>query len=211
MVNDDLLRFYGDFEIREIGEGTEKKTHIQGYALTFETMSEDLGYREIISKGSLDGAKTDNVILVINHDKNLLMARNTKNTGVGSLTLSIDEKGLFFDAIPTDTSYSRDLITNMESGIIGKCSFAFRMDWTDKDAYTWDWDLDGKRGFDLLTIKKISEIRDVSIVTSPAYESTSADIYKRSKDEHKKEIENQKEIERLKTELELIEIENELL
>lgn len=210
-MNDDLLRFYGDFEVREIGEGEEKKTHIQGYALTFDTMSEDLGYREIISKGALDGAKTDNVILVINHDKNKLMARNTKNTGVGSLTLSVDEKGLFFDGIPTDTSYSRDLITNMESGIIGKCSFAFRMNWADKEAYTWDWDLDGKRGFDLLTIKKISEIRDVSIVTSPAYESTSADIYKRSKDEHQKEIENQKEIERLKTELELIEIENELL
>lgn len=206
MVHDDLLRFYGDFEIREIGDGSEKKTHLQGYALTFDTMSEDLGYREIISKGALDGAKTDNVILVINHDKNLLMARNTKNTGVGSLTLSVDEKGLFFDAIPTDTSYSRDLITNMESGIIGKCSFAFRMNWADKDAYTWDWDLNGERGFDLLTIKKISEIRDVSIVTNPAYESTSADIYKRSKSE----IENQKELEKMKIELELIEIENEL-
>ena len=52
------------FEVRSIGEGEEKQTHLQGYALTFDSLSEDLGYfREIIRKGALDNCKMDNVVL----------------------------------------------------------------------------------------------------------------------------------------------------
>ena len=107
------------FEVRSIGEGEERQTHLQGYALTFDSLSEDLGYfREIIRKGALDNCKMDNVVLNVNHDMDKPLARNNKGNGIGTLTLTVDEKGLFFDAIPTDTSYSRDLISNMEAGII---------------------------------------------------------------------------------------------
>ena len=43
-------------EIRELGEGTEKESHIQGYALKFDEISEDMGFREIIARGALDNA-----------------------------------------------------------------------------------------------------------------------------------------------------------
>ena len=33
------------FEVRELGEGDDKQIHLQGYALTFDSMSEDLGFR----------------------------------------------------------------------------------------------------------------------------------------------------------------------
>jgi len=146
------------------------------------------------------------VILTFNHDINKILARNSKKEGAGTLSLTVDEKGLFFDAIPTDTSYARDLITNMESGILGKCSFRFELDWSDNDAQTWDWD-DGKRGFDLRTIHKIARISDVSIVTNPAYESTSSTVYQRSKDEHIQESEKAKADEIRKLELELVKLE----
>lgn len=200
------IRSLNNFEVRQIGEGEERQTHIQGYALTFDSISENLGFREIISKGALDSCDMSDVLLNFNHDDDKILARNSKKEGAGSLSLTVDEKGLFFDAIPTDTSYSRDLITNMESGIVGKCSFAFRMDWSDEEAQSWDWD-DGERGFDLRTIKKISSISDVSVVTNPAYKSTSSTVYQRSKDEHLEELEKARNDEMRKLEMELIKLE----
>lgn len=204
------FRSFNTFEIREIGEGESKETHIQGYALTFDTISEDLGFRETIKRGALDNCDMSNVILNFNHNDNLILARNSKNEGVGSLNLSIDEKGLFFDAIPTNTTYARDLIENMESGIVGKCSFAFSIDWGDEEAQSWDWD-DGTRGYDFRAINKIDSISDCSIVVNPAYESTSTTVYKRAKEKNQDEARELKELSELEKELELIELSNELL
>lgn len=200
-MNQERIKISTTFEVRSVGEGEEKQIHLQGYALTFDSLSEDLGYfREIIKKGALDDCKMDNVVLNINHDMNKPLARNNKYNGIGALTLTVDEKGLFFDAIPTDTSYSRDLISNMRAGIIDKCSFAFTLDWKDNEVQTWDWD-DNGRGYDLRTIYKIKEIFDVSIVTNPAYESTSCESYERAKKDSKKE--RNIEIRKRKLELEL--------
>ena len=200
----EIIKVNTTFEVRSIGEGEEKQTHLQGYALTFDSLSEDLGcFREIIRKGALDNCIMDNVVLNINHDMDKPLARNNKFEGIGALTLTVDEKGLFFDAVPTDTSYSRDLITNMSVGLIDKCSFAFALDWSDNEAQTWDWD-NGKRGYDLRTIHKIKEIFDVSIVTNPAYESTSCTSYKRAKEDLESEKNNELRKQRLKLELDLI-------
>ena len=62
--------------IRSIGEGDDNKTHIQGYALNFNKMSEDLGFREIISRGALDDCDMSNVVLNINHSMDKPLARN---------------------------------------------------------------------------------------------------------------------------------------
>lgn len=193
-----------NLELREVGE--EKEIHLQGYALIFDTVSEDLGFRETIRKGALDDCKMDNVVLNFNHDMSKPLARNSKYSGKGSLTLTVDEKGLFFDAIPTNTTYARDLLENMQQGVIGKCSFAFSLDYNDPEAQSWDWD-NGIRGYDFRTINKIRELYDVSIVTNPAYESTSCTSYQRAKDEAKEELRKAKE----ERELELIQIELELI
>lgn len=193
-----------NLELREIGE--EKEIHLQGYALTFDTISEDLGFRETISKGALDNCNMDNVVLNFNHDMDKPLARNNKQGSKGSLTLTVDEKGLFFDAIPTNTSYARDLLENMKEGLISKCSFAFSLDYNDKDSQSWDWD-DGTKGYDFRVINKIDRLYDVSIVTNPAYESTSCTSYTRAKVEMNEELTKAKEdreLELLKIELELI-------
>ncbi|MDU2156559.1 MAG: HK97 family phage prohead protease [Clostridium sp.] len=203
-MNKEIIKINTTFEVRELGQGEEKQIHLQGYALTFDSLSEDLGYfREIIRKGALDECIMDNIVLNINHDMDKPLSRNNKTSGLGSLTLTVDDKGLFFDAIPTETSYSRDLISNMSAGIIDKCSFAFRLDYSDKEAQSWDWD-SGNRGYDLRTINKIKEIFDVSIVTNPAYESTSCTTYKRAKENYDNSIELEKRKEILRLELELI-------
>lgn len=211
MKIDKEIRSFGEFEIRQVGEGDIKEIHIQGYALTFDTISEDLGFKETIKRGALDNCDLSNVILNYNHNDNLILARNSKTSGPGSLILSVDDKGLFFDAIPTNTTYARDLIENMENGIVGKCSFAFSLDWKDDLAQSWDWDLDDKRGYDFRTINKISKISDCSIVVNPAYESTSSSVYKRAKEENENEVKELRELEELKKDIEVTEIFNELL
>ena len=193
-----------NLELREVGD--DKEIHLQGYALTFDTISEDLGFRETIRKGALDKTNMDNVVLNFNHDMNKPLARNKKSSGKGSLSLKIDDKGLFFDAIPTDTSYARDLLENMKEGLIGKCSFAFSLDYNDPDTQVWDWD-DGTRGYDFRTINKIKELYDVSIVTNPAYESTSCTSYTRAKEQAEEELRKAKE----ERELELLKLELELM
>ena len=154
--NRDYFSCTSQFEVREMGE--EKQLGIQGYALRFNSMSEDLGYREVIALGALDDTDLSDVILTFNHSEDKVLARNNKQEGTGSLKLTVDSQGLFFEAIPTDTTYSRDLIENIKNGVIDKCSFRFRIDWSDKEAQKWDWD-DGIRGYDLRTIKKIKKIK----------------------------------------------------
>lgn len=205
-MRDYEIRSLFDFELRELGEGSEKQTHIQGYAIRFDEMSEDMGFREIISKKALDNTDMSDVVLNFNHDMNQILARNNKSEGIGSLKLSVDDRGLFFDGIPTNTSYAKDLIENMRNGIVGKCSFRFRIDWNDPAAQTWDWD-DGKRGFDLRTIHKIQKIIDCSVQVNPAYETTSTTVYERGKAEANKELEKAKEEELRKIEIELLEFE----
>ena len=205
-MDKEIRQIKSNIEVRTVGVGEEKQVHIQGYALTFDSMSEDLGFREIIRKGALDKCNMSNVVLNVNHDMDKPLARNSKSNGIGSLSLTVDDNGLFFDAVPTDTSYSRDLLSNMQAGIIGKCSFAFCLDYSDEESQTWDWD-NGSRGYDLRTINKISEIFDVSVVTNPAYESTSCTYYKRAKDDMNEELKKAKE----ERELELLKIELELI
>ncbi|NFQ38304.1 HK97 family phage prohead protease [Clostridium botulinum] len=176
-----------EFEVREIGDGSNKEIHIQGYALTFETLSENLGgFRETIVSGALDDCDMSDVVFDYNHDISKILSRNNKSNGVGSLILTVDEKGLFFDAIPTDTTYSRDLVENLKNGIVNKCSFIFNIDWSDPEAQKWDWD-DGSRGYDFRTINKLESITDVSIVVFPAYESTETSIYTRAKNQYSNE------------------------
>lgn len=201
---DEEVRYFSGIELREVG--TDKQIHLQGYALNFDVLSEDLGFREIIAKGALDDTDLSNVVLNFNHDSSKPLARNTKSIGIGSLVLSVDEKGLFFDSTPTDTSYSKDLIENMRQGIINKCSFAFSMDYSDSGAQAWDWD-NGTRGYDFRTIKKIKSISDVSIVTNPAYESTESNIYSRAKESKNNKLTKTKEETNLRMKKILIELE----
>lgn len=202
-MSENEIRTTSNFELREVGEGEDKELRIQGYALTFDSISEDLGFREVIRKGALDDTDMSDVVLNINHDNSKVLARNNKTDGPGSLTLSVDDKGLFFDASPTNTTYAKDLIENMRSGIIGKCSFAFRLDYTDRDAQTWDW-AKSEDDFDMRTIHKIKSIHDVSVVTTPAYESTSSTVYQRAKEDMQEENKRQLEKEKLEIELDLI-------
>ncbi|QGZ44589.1 HK97 family phage prohead protease [Bacillus velezensis] len=193
-------------ELRSAGEGEEKRHFIEGYALKFEKWSEPLGgwFKEIISRNALDSADLSNVVALFNHRQDYPLARNTVSEDVGRLELETDAI-LKVRFVPTDTSYAKDLMVNVRSGVVNQCSFAFSLDYSQGDPDEWrhndEEDIYERR------INNIERIFDISLVTTPAYSDTEAVIGERSleKVEQLKEMRTAP-IEKLKMELELLDL-----
>lgn len=140
-----------------------EKMIVEGYALRFNTLSNDLGgFVETISPQALKDADLSDVRCLIDHDSSKVLGRTTSET----LSLNIDDEGLYFRCQLPDTSYSRDLYENIRLGNINQCSFGFILD---EDGDTIEKRDDGlfKR-----TLNKIKSLFDVSVVTYPAYNDT---------------------------------------
>ena len=148
-----------DIETREAEDGTMR---MAGYAAVFNEASLPLPFIERIAPGAFRKtlAETPDVRLLVNHE-GLPMAR-TKN---GTMRLSEDEKGLFFEAELANTQEARDLYTLVERGDVDQMSFAFRV-------IRQNWSKD--RSERTLTEVSLSD-GDVSIVTYPAYAATSVE------------------------------------
>jgi len=146
-------------ETRQEDDG---KMRLSGYAAVFNDDSVPLPFRERIAPGAFRKtlSETPDVRLLINHE-GLPLAR-TKNE---TLRLSEDEVGLRFDAELPDTSEARDLYTLIERGDVDQMSFAFRV-------IRQKWNSD--RTERTLTEVSLSD-GDVSVVTYPAYPTTSVE------------------------------------
>lgn len=163
----------------QLREATNENTQpaIEGYALKYNKPSEVLGgfvrFIEHIAPGALKNADMSNVVATINHDQNQVLGRSGVN-----LTLTPDDVGLKFKVVPTDTSFARDLMTNIKAGVISQCSFAFTVPDNDE---AQDWEKSTRDGVDYdRTIRQIDHLYDVSIVTTPAYPDTEATVGQRS-------------------------------
>ena len=190
------------FEIRTLEDG--KTIILEGYALKFGKRSEDFGgVDEILECGCLDKTDMSNVVALINHDPNYPLARNTVREGPGHLSLSVDDTGLRFSLIPTDTAYAKDLMTNMTAGVVNQCSFAFTL--AESGA---DWSYESEKDMYHRAVKHIERLWDVSIVTTPAYPDTEAQAVQRSMQESKEAYvnslkEEQENIRKRKLDIEL--------
>ncbi len=173
-----------DLELRMDGD----KPTVVGYGAVFNSMSNDLGgFREYISPKAFEGRLEDDVRFLINHDANLVLARTTN----GTLRLSVDEKGLRYEADMPNTSTARDLMELLKNGTISQSSFAFTVE---EDS----WEV--KDGMNIRTIDKVSQLYDVSSVTYPAYNSASSSVALRSMKEWQEKEEAKKLEESLQAE-----------
>lgn len=158
-----------EFERRYLGvETTITGKKLGGYAAVFDSVTSLRGqfleriaptaFRSVLESPDLD------VVALFNHDENLLLAR----TSNGSLRLSTDSRGLEFDMdLNLDTTLGNDVRAMVDSGLIQKCSFAFRV-----GAEEWST----HQGQQLRTITSFAELGDVSVVTKPAYDTTSVSL-----------------------------------
>jgi len=148
-----------DVEARQTEDGTMR---LRGYAAVFNDPSVPMPFVETIAPGAFRKtlSETPDVRLLINHE-GLPLAR-TKN---GTLTLTEDERGLFMDAVIADTNEGRDLYKLVERGDVDQMSFAFRVI---RQKYNED------RSVRTLTEVSLAD-GDVSVVTYPAYPTTSVE------------------------------------
>lgn len=189
-----------DIEFR----GTESRT-VEGYASVFNSKSRDLGgFTEIIDPSAFEGViERSDVLALLNHDQDRgVLARSRK--GVGSLTLSIDERGLKYSFDAPHTALGNELIEGLKRGDISTSSFAFTV-----SGEKWTKEPDGTY---LRTITQIDKLFDVSPVYNEAYEDTSVAL--RSLDavraeEEQEETEETEQVEEKKGDAESVEPEDE--
>ncbi|WP_281681837.1 HK97 family phage prohead protease [Zunongwangia profunda] len=159
-------------------ENAEQELYtIEGYAAVFNKRADLFWFEEEILPGAFDEVLNDDVRCLFNHNPNYILARSVD--GKGTLTLSVDSKGLKYSYVTPKRGYAIDLQDAIETGDVSQSSFAFRASeviW--KDAQNDDEK-------DLRQIKKIAQIYDVSPVTYPAYHD--AEVGKRSYDQHKEQ------------------------
>lgn len=158
-----------NIEVRKDEQTDSNKMIIEGYAAVFdsETLigSEDWGFYESIDKRAFEGANMKDVPLKYNHSDAVPILARTRNK---SLSLSVDDKGLFIRAELLDTQDSIDMYKRIKAGLIDKMSFAFTVKQEDvrKDKTPHR------------KIMRFDRIFDVSVVDVPAYDDTA--VYARS-------------------------------
>lgn len=165
--------------LEQRGEGEAAKSVIVGYAAVFYDPA-DAGttykysgwwdaFEERIMPGAFDRAiREDDVRALFNHNPDHLLGRNT----AGTLSLSVDKKGLRYEIDAPDTGIGSQVRVNIKRAELTGSSFAFVVGdqvWRETNL------ADGS----LVVIREIHEVKplqDVGPVTYPAYESTTAGV-----------------------------------
>lgn len=160
-------------EIRLNNNISTDSRKVSGYAVVFNSLSEDLGgFREIILPSAITQETINNsdIIFLLDHKQDRgILARSTK--GEGSLRLSVDDKGLYFEFEAPNTALGDELLEGLKRHDYSKCSFAFTVG---EDEYKKD-----NGGNVIRTIKSIRQLYDCSVVVNPAYEETSVTVDER--------------------------------
>lgn len=164
---DNIEKRFNNCEIRT---DTESRL-VEGYAVVFESESEDLGFREIIHSGAItdDVIASSDVIAKFDHDSSKVLARSKK--GKGSLKLTLDDRGLKYEFTAPRTSLGDELLEYIERGDITGASFAFSINPKDEGAEKWT-NRDGVIHRDIFHINKLY---DIAPCFTPAYEATSCE------------------------------------
>ncbi|AKR57130.1 peptidase U35 [Devosia sp. H5989] len=137
------------------------KVTVAGYAAVFGEVANIGGwFEETLARGAFtETLKTADVRAYFDHDRGRVLGRSS----AGTLHLKEDAKGLHVEIDLPDTSDGRDVATLVERGDISGMSFGFSV-----LRQEWDETVDPPRR----TILEV-ELREVSIVSEPAYDGTS--------------------------------------
>lgn len=211
LKNDREYRSFGfDLVKRAKDDGDDKPSFlVEGYASTFEeyTLGKDdtAVYNERIEPTAFDGTDMSDVVFLLDH-AGRVYAR-TKNDTV---KLSIDDKGLFTRTDLSRTSKSREVFEDIEAGNYSQMSFAFTVD--DQEVKESGENEDGLPIYTRV-IKHFKKLYDISAVGFPANPTTDIGVATRAafdgeierikaerlkEAEHKREVERQRAIAKLK-------------
>ena len=168
-------REYRNMTMAVRADETENRT-VEGYATTFNEPyvlfeDDDIIYREQVDPKAFDDCDMDDVIMQYDHEGRVFA--RTKNE---TLSLNLDDKGLFITANLGGTEIGRNLYEEIRGGYTDKMSFGFVVS-DDQELRTEA--ADGRVDY-LRTITGISKLYDVSAVSIPANNGTSIGATTRS-------------------------------
>ena len=158
-----------NLEIRALSNVEQTDDNIiEGYALKFNTESRDLGgFVETISETALENVDLSDVRCLVDHDPSKLLGR----TSSGTLTLNVDDTGLYFRCVLPNTTLGNDTLQMIKRGDITQCSFGFTVE---QDSWECSENI-MKRSID-----KIGTLFEISLVPVPAYVDTDVSVAQRS-------------------------------
>lgn len=168
--------------VRE-AEGEEKSRTIEGHAVVFGQRSVNLtpwsSYREvyeIIEPGAItkELINRSDVVLTAFHNNEIILGRSVN--GKGTLSLTLDDKGMNCRCTLAETATADELLSAIERGDITGMSFAFTADEDDSEnGVSYERvearNDDGKEVW-IRHVKKITGLYDVTIAGHPAYPQT---------------------------------------
>jgi HK97 family phage prohead protease len=147
---------------------------IKGISPPFNSFSVDLGgFREVFAPEAFDHLigrhRNDprgglDVLALFNHDENQVLGRSTS----GTLEINRTDKGLAYAITPPDTQLGRDVVTLLRRSDLTGASFAFSVA---QGGERWDQSGDGPA---TRTVTRVENLFDISVVSRPAYPSSSA-------------------------------------
>lgn len=141
----------------------EPQLTVSGYAAVVEQPTvictiDGIDYFEVIDKDAFVGCDMSNVPFKYNHSDDFLVLARTRNK---TLSLTVDNKGLFIRAALAPVQAGKDLYGLIQRGDIDKMSFGFTVAQDSYDSQTRT-----------RRILKIDKVWDVSAVDTPAYDGT---------------------------------------
>lgn len=151
----------------ELRAESESRT-ITGKAISFETLSNDLGFVEVIHREAITQELIDssNIVFTYNHQRDRILAR--RNKGKGNLNIDLRDDGVYFEFQAPNTTLGNDLLEDVRNGNISQCSFAFTIP-DQEGAQKWTKEGDNTYRRD---IYMIDALYDLSAVVDPAYDDT---------------------------------------
>jgi len=166
MENKEFIRNC-EVQLRNLESDTPESRIVSGYAVKFESESQNMGYIEIIKKGAIteETIMNSDIFARFNHNEDTVLARS--RYGEGSLALELREDGLYYEFEAPHTVLGDELLEHLKRGEITTSSFAFTLA---EDGDRWYKREDGTLVREIL---KINRLYDVSPVYEPAYLATS--------------------------------------
>lgn len=161
-----------EYEVRSaeiLIDSDSESRKVCGYAVRFDSDSVDMGFTERIVKGAIteDTIRRSDVLALLNHNSDKVLARS--KFGVGSMKLTVDDKGLYYEFEAPDTVAGNELLQQLRRQEITASSFAFTVK-SSAENERWYRDANGVSRRD---IYHIEQLYDCSPVYFPAYEMTS--------------------------------------
>lgn len=168
-----------EFRVERVArEDGGEDTYISGYAVVFEQYSKPIWdeWVEIISRNAFANCDMSDVVMVIDHTRDVSSVLARSRNGEGTLEITIDEVGVAFRFRVPDTTAGHDMVSLIQRGDISECSFAF---WVSEDRWLYDVAF-GDKTYDVRRIESIAKLADLSIVVSGQYGQTSVSVEERA-------------------------------